>query len=112
MFHNAAEDAEGGEPAHEVVHRVAEREQQELERRERAYRGNRPPPEVRGRTAILVDDGLATGASMQAAIMALRRLQRAEDQSSSYTLIGATRRARRVSHLEMPRAATRRPVGK
>ena len=52
---------------------VAEREQRELERREGLYRGDRPPPEVRGRTVILVDDGLATGSSMRAAVAALRR---------------------------------------
>jgi putative phosphoribosyl transferase len=58
-----------------AIDAVAAREEQELARRERAYRGNRPPPDVRGRTVILVDDALATGASMQAAVMALRRLQ-------------------------------------
>ena len=46
----------------------------ELERRERAYRGDRPPPDVRGKTVILVDDGLATGATMRAAIEALKQL--------------------------------------
>ena len=59
----------------DVIESVAAREQEELVRRERAYRGVRPPPDIRGRTAILVDDGLATGASMQAAIMALRQMQ-------------------------------------
>ena len=54
---------------------VAAREKRELKRRERAYRGDRPPPELAGRTAILVDDGLATGASMLAAIRALRHQQ-------------------------------------
>ncbi len=58
-----------------LIEAVAAREQQELARRERLYRGGRPPPDVRGRTVILVDDGLATGATMQAAIEALRRLQ-------------------------------------
>jgi predicted phosphoribosyltransferase len=53
---------------------VARAEQVELERRERAYRGDRPPPDVKGKIAILVDDGLATGASMRAAAEALRRL--------------------------------------
>jgi len=55
-----------------LIDAVAEKERQELERRERAYRGNRPKPEVRGKTVILVDDGLATGASMRAAIEGLR----------------------------------------
>src|SRR3984957_7570870 len=56
-----------------VIEAVAAREQQELSRRERLYRGGRPPPEVRDRTVILVDDGLATGATMHAAIQALRQ---------------------------------------
>jgi putative phosphoribosyl transferase len=55
-----------------MIDAVAKRELQELERRERAYRGNRPPPDVHGHTVILVDDGLATGASMRAAVAALR----------------------------------------
>ena len=58
-----------------IIDAVAAREQPELGRRERLYRGGRPPPDVRGRTVILVDDGLATGATMRAAIMALRQLQ-------------------------------------
>jgi putative phosphoribosyl transferase len=57
-----------------AIDRVAEREQRELERREREYRGDRPPPPVTGRITILVDDGLATGASMRAAVAALRKL--------------------------------------
>ena len=56
-----------------LIARVAAAEQLELERRERLYRGNRPPPVVRGRTIILVDDGLATGSTMRAAIQALRQ---------------------------------------
>lgn len=51
------------------------REREELARRERAYRGERPAPEVRGRTVILVDNGVATGTTMLAAIAALRKLQ-------------------------------------
>jgi putative phosphoribosyl transferase len=47
-------------------------EQQELERRERRYRGDRPFPSVAGKTVILIDDGLATGSTMRAAIAALR----------------------------------------
>jgi predicted phosphoribosyltransferase len=57
----------------EVSRRVAEREGQELLRRERAYRGGRPPVDVRGKTVILVDDGLATGSSMKAATRALHK---------------------------------------
>src|SRR5438270_10267310 len=56
-----------------VIDAVAAREQQELERRERLYRGDRPPPDVRGRTVFLVDDGLATGSTMRAAAAALRQ---------------------------------------
>ena len=57
----------------QAIEAIAARERQELERRERLYRGDRPPPDVRGRTVILVDDGLATGATMHAAIEALRQ---------------------------------------
>lgn len=56
----------------EVINLVAKRELQELQRREKLYRGDRPPPEVRDRRIILIDDGLATGASMRAAIAGLR----------------------------------------
>ena len=56
-----------------VIEAVAAWEQQELERRERLYRGDRSPPDVRGKTVILVDDGLATGSTMLAAVQALRR---------------------------------------
>lgn len=54
---------------------AAGREGQELERREKAYRGDRPAPDLTGKTAILVDDGLATGASMRAAVKALRNMK-------------------------------------
>jgi putative phosphoribosyl transferase len=57
----------------DVVERVTQKERRELERRERAFRGDRTPPLVKGRTAILVDDGLATGATMRAAIAALKQ---------------------------------------
>lgn len=56
----------------EAIARVAAREQVELERRERVYRGDRSLPEIRGRTVILVDDGLATGSTMRAAAIAVR----------------------------------------
>jgi predicted phosphoribosyltransferase len=58
----------------DVIDALTEQESQELERRERAYRDDRPAPEVHGKTVILVDDGLATGSTMRAAITALRRL--------------------------------------
>jgi predicted phosphoribosyltransferase len=58
-----------------VIDYVAAKEQQELARREHLYRGNRPAPDLRGRTVILVDDGLATGARMLAAIRALQQKQ-------------------------------------
>jgi len=53
---------------------VRTKEQGELERRERDYRGDRPPLDLRDRTGILVDDGLATGATMEAAVRALQAL--------------------------------------
>jgi putative phosphoribosyl transferase len=56
----------------QVVLRVAERELRELERREREYREGKPPLDVAGHTVILVDDGLATGSSMRAAVRAVR----------------------------------------
>jgi putative phosphoribosyl transferase len=52
---------------------VARNEEQELQRRERLYRGDRPFPHLKNKTVILVDDGLATGSSMRAAAQALRR---------------------------------------
>ena len=57
------------------IERVTRAEKQELERRERAYRGGRPPLDVSGLTVILVDDGIATGSSMRAAIRALRQMK-------------------------------------
>ncbi len=58
-----------------TINWVAAQEQQELERREHLYRDDRPAPDVSGRTVILVDDGLATGATMRAALKALRQQQ-------------------------------------
>ncbi len=57
-----------------TIDRVAAEEQAELERRAVAYRDGRPAPDPSGQTVILIDDGLATGASMRAAVTALRRL--------------------------------------
>src|SRR5256886_1660990 len=55
-----------------VIEAATLREQNELERRERAYRGTRPAPDLRGKTVVLVDDGLATGNTMRAAVGAVR----------------------------------------
>jgi predicted phosphoribosyltransferase len=61
-----------------LIDRAATSEQRELERRERLYRGNQPPLNVRGLTVIIVDDGLATGSTMRAAVSALKRLEPAK----------------------------------
>lgn len=68
------------EPLHilaETIERVTQHELVELERREKLYRGNLAEPEVKGKVVILVDDGLATGATMRAAALALKQLQAA-----------------------------------
>jgi putative phosphoribosyl transferase len=57
----------------EIIESVARKQSDELKRREQLYRGNRPDLDVRDLTIILVDDGLATGATMRAAVQALRR---------------------------------------
>jgi putative phosphoribosyl transferase len=57
-----------------VIRRVTATERKELERREHVYRGSRPPLDVRNKTVILVDDGIATGATIRVAIEALRKL--------------------------------------
>ena len=56
----------------ETLDRITERERRELQRRERSYRDDRPFPDLRGRLVILVDDGLATGSTVRAAVAALR----------------------------------------
>ncbi len=58
----------------EVINAVTAEEYQELKRREQSYRDDLPPPEVEGKTVIIVDDGIATGSTMVAAISALRQL--------------------------------------
>jgi predicted phosphoribosyltransferase len=57
----------------EMIDRTTEREQRELARREGLYRGTGPPPDLRGKIVIIVDDGLATGATMRAAVDALKQ---------------------------------------
>ena len=61
-------------PEH-IIDAIAAEELKELKRRELAYRGNRPEPDVKGKTVILIDDGLATGSTMRAAAQALRQQQ-------------------------------------
>jgi predicted phosphoribosyltransferase len=58
----------------EIIVAIVERENKELKRRERAYRDDLPPPDVRGKTVILVDDGLATGSTMRAAVTAMKKM--------------------------------------
>ena len=58
--------------SHETLDRITARERLELDRRERQYRDDRPPPDLSGRSVILVDDGLATGSTMRAAVLAVR----------------------------------------
>ena len=59
--------------ADEIIEAVTKRETAELQRREERYRDGRPAPELQGKTVILIDDGLATGATMRAAVAALRQ---------------------------------------
>jgi putative phosphoribosyl transferase len=61
-----------------AIDKVTAKEQQELDRRQSLYRGDRPKPVIQGRTIILIDDGLATGATMRAAIAALQKQQPAK----------------------------------
>jgi putative phosphoribosyl transferase len=61
-------------PEH-IIDSIAAEELKELKRRELAYRGNRPEPDVKGKTVILIDDGLATGSTIRAAAQALRQQQ-------------------------------------
>ena len=80
-----------------AVEQVAMREQLELDRRDRLYRGGRQLPELRDKTVILVDDGLATGATMEAAILALRQYQPARVIVAAP--VGAVETCRRLKEL-------------
>jgi putative phosphoribosyl transferase len=73
-----------------VIDAVAAQEQEELARRERVYRGNLPSPQVEGKTVILVDDGIATGSTMLAAVAALRQLKTARIVVAAPVIAGST----------------------
>lgn len=73
-----------------VIDAVAAQEQEELARRERMYRDDLPPPEVKGKTVILVDDGIATGSTMLAAVAALRQLDAARIVVAAPVIAGST----------------------
>lgn len=73
-----------------VIDAVAAQEQEELARRERAYRGDLPPHEVKGKSVILVDDGIATGSTMIAAIAALRQLEAGRIIVAAPVIAGST----------------------
>ncbi|HMD61173.1 MAG TPA: phosphoribosyltransferase family protein [Opitutaceae bacterium] len=78
--------------AEEAVARVREREEVELGRRERMYRARRPELRVKGRTVILVDDGIATGATMRAAALALREQEAGRVVVAAPVAAGTVRR--------------------
>lgn len=73
-FHNDEVVDALGIPAH-VINEIAAREQLELERREELYRGGRPAHSLTGKTVVLIDDGLATGSTMRAAVKGVRSHQ-------------------------------------
>ena len=80
----------------EVVDAVTRKEQIELQRREHAYRAGRPPLSLKGRVAILVDDGLATGSTMKAAVRAVRQLEPARVIVAAPVCAASTRDALRT----------------
>lgn len=81
-----------------VIDAVAAQEQEELARREHEYRGDLPSPEVEGKTVIVVDDGVATGATMLAAVVALRELRAARIIVAAPVIAGSSYyRIRRVA---------------
>jgi putative phosphoribosyl transferase len=73
-----------------VIDAVAAQEQEELARRERAYRGDLPRHEVKGKTVIVVDDGVATGSTMLAAIAGLRQLEARRILAAAPVIAGST----------------------
>src|ERR1700737_776044 len=83
--------------ANEIIESITARETAELERREQIYRDGRPAPELRDRVVILVDDGLATGATMRAAVEALR--QRGAAKTVVAVPVGAPETCRELAEL-------------
>ncbi|MGC2353053.1 MAG: phosphoribosyltransferase [Candidatus Udaeobacter sp.] len=81
---------EGWQIPEMVIDAVAAQEQEELVRRERVYRGDFPPHEVKGKTVILVDDGIATGSTMLAAVVALRQLEAGRVVAAAPVIAGST----------------------
>jgi putative phosphoribosyl transferase len=80
-----------------LVEQISRRERLELDRRDHLYRGARPRPAVADRTVIVVDDGLATGATMEAAVVALRQLGPAAIVASAP--VGAPESCARLAHV-------------
>jgi len=89
---------EGWQIPEMVIDAVAAQEQEELARRERVYRGDLPPHEVKGKTVILVDDGIATGSTMLAAVAGLRQLEAGRIVVAAPVIAGSSYyRARRAA---------------
>ena len=93
----------------EVVERVAAAEARELARREASYRQGRPPPQLAGKVVVLVDDGLATGSTMRAAVAAARRLRPARVVVAVPTAPESTCQQLREEADEVVCASTPRP---
>ncbi|TFZ04882.1 phosphoribosyltransferase [Ramlibacter rhizophilus] len=81
------------------VERVIEREHEELRRREQVYRPDMPPLDLHGRTVLLVDDGVATGATLEAAVRAVRKLQAGRGQVVVAAPVGSASAAARLRPL-------------
>jgi putative phosphoribosyl transferase len=93
------------------IERVAQDETEELKRRERAYRGDRAPVQLAGKTVILVDDGLATGASMRAAVEAVRHHDPAQVVVAVPTAPPDTKEALKTDADDVVCVETPRPFG-
>ena len=99
-----------GNISEDTIARVAAQEERELERRELLYRGDRPFPDLEGRIVILVDDGLATGATMWAAVASVRRQNPAKIVIGVPVAASATCQELQVAVDEIVCAATPDPI--